>query len=106
MSGCVGKDTAVTKLKINLDSVNLERGNISIGGVTGHSATCVGRANGVPLYFDKQRLVVDLYVLKDWSMGVDMLFEAYNKGAGAITSFCGACIGGIAHKRWCQVENT
>ena len=32
--------------------------------------------------------------------------EAYSKGAGAVTSFCGACIGGIAHKRWCQVENT
>eukprot|EP01048_Picozoa_sp_COSAG05_P019362 COSAG05_NODE_3011_length_2417_cov_9.420190_2_plen_297_part_00 len=77
LSGCVGKDTAVTKLKINLDSVNLERGNISIGGVTGHTATCVGRANGVALYFDKQRLVVDLYVLKDWNMGVDMLLGTH-----------------------------
>ena len=37
---------------------------------------------------------------------LDLADAASNKGAGAITSFCGACIGGIAHKRWCQVENT
>ena len=77
LPGCVGMDTAVNKLKINLDSINVERGSISIGGVTGHTATCVGRVNGVALFFDKQRLIVDLYVLKDWNMGVDMLLGTH-----------------------------
>ena len=31
--------------------------------------------------------------------------EACRKGAGTVTFFCGACIGGIAHERWCQMED-
>ena len=59
-----------------MQSLNLERNNISIGGVTGHTTACIGRVNGVVLYFDKQRIVVDLYVLREWNMAVEILLKA------------------------------